>query len=282
MRFPFLKINRMKLGIYGCIIICMGGTMCSSSSELPTPSEKVVKQESTVKEKLKVSDFIHDYSLIWEDNFDGSVINMDKWKYRAEGTVRGFATVSKETIALDGNGNLVIQTRKVGDTYQVGQLTTDGLFAQKFGYFECRAQMQKYMGTHSAFWLQSNTMGIENNNPTVNGTEIDIFEYHRKTSNQIHHNLHWNGYGSAHKQVGSSLTIPFIGTDFHTFGLLWTEKEYIFFVDGVETWRTTQAVSHIPEYIILSTELTGFGGDHLHNNYPDGIIYDYVKVYRAK
>jgi len=252
---------------------------CSSGKDFPTKDQESEERPET-GQKLKVSDFIDGYKQVWEDDFNGTVLDASKWKYRAEGTVRGYATVSgAETIALDGKGNLVIRTTKKNGKYYVGQVTTDGIFAQKFGYFECRAQMQQHLGTHSAFWLQSNTMAVEDNNPKANGTEIDIFEYHRKTSNQVHHNLHWNGYGSAHRQAGTAKTIPFIGSGFHTFGLLWTAEEYVFFVDGEETWRTKEAVSHIPEYLILSTELTGFGGEHRHENYPDSVVFDYVKVY---
>jgi len=33
----------------------------------------------------------------------------------------------------------------------------------------------------------------------------------------------------------------------HTFGLSWKPDEYIFYVDGKETWRTKRAISHAPE-----------------------------------
>ena len=274
-----LRYRQIKMALIGSLAI--GLLACSPGSELPDRKDPA-KENPIEKPKTKVSDFIDRYKLIWSDDFEGTVLDTKKWKYRAEGSVRGFATVSRETISLDGKGNLVIQTSKKDGKYYVGQVTTDGIFAQKFGYFECRAQVNKYLGTHSAFWLQTNTMGIENNDPRNNGTEIDIFEYHRKTSNQVHHNLHWNGYGVGHKNVGVALSSPGIDTGYHTFGLLWTDKEYIFFVDGVETWRTSEALSHIAEYIILSTELTGFGGNHLHENYPDSILFDYVKAYVEK
>ena len=43
------------------------------------------------------------------------------------------------------------------------------------------------------------------------------------------------------------------------YSLVWND-EYIFYVDGKETWRTTEAVSHRTEYMILSAELSGWGG----------------------
>lgn len=274
-----LQYKKTKISL----VISIAAILLSCAPERVLPDKKEPEEKKiNEKVKMKVSDFIDHYMLTWSDDFDGIELDTKKWKYRAEGAVRGHATVSRETISLDGKGNLVIQTIKKDDKYYVGQVTTDGIFAQKFGYFECRAQVNKYMGTHSAFWLQTNTMTKENNDPWNNGTEIDIFEYHRKTSNQVHHNLHWNGYGAGHKNLGVTLISPGIDKGYHTFGLLWTDKEYVFFVDGVETWRTSEAISNIAEYIILSTELTGFGGNHLHENYPDNIMFDYVKVYQKK
>ena len=71
-----------------------------------------------------------------------------------------------------------------------------------------------------------------------------------------------------------------IHNGFHTFAVEWTEQEYIFYVDGVETWRTKEAVSHIAEYMILSAELTGWGGNYHEADFPDRVIFDYVRVYK--
>jgi len=98
----------------------------------------------------------------------------------------------------------------------------------------------------------------------------------------VYHNLHWDGYGVDHKHIGAQ--IPFAGIDkgFHTFGLEWTKDAYIFYVDGKETWRTSSAVSQRKEFMILSTELTGWGGDPALGNFPDEVGFDYVRVYQLK
>jgi beta-glucanase (GH16 family) len=98
----------------------------------------------------------------------------------------------------------------------------------------------------------------------------------------VYHNLHWNGYGKHHKSEGIKVKIEGVDKGFHTFGLEWNADEYVFYVDGKETWRTTEAVSHRPEYMILSAELTGWGGDFSKSNFPDKVIFDYVRVYKEK
>ena len=39
------------------------------------------------------------------------------------------------------------------------------------------------------------------------------------------------------------------------------------------------AVSHIPDYMMLSAELSGWGGDFSESDFPDKVIFDYVRVY---
>lgn len=220
------------------------------------------------------------YTLVWNDEFDGESIDTGKWNFRAEGTVRYFATVSRNTISLNGEGQLyILVTKDENGNYFVGQLGTQGKYETCFGYFECRARMNRSIGPHVAFWLQSSDIA-KTGNPQINGTEIDIFEYHRKTPDFVHHNLHWDGYGTDHKTTGIQIPWPGIGEGFHTFGLEWNKNEYVFYVDGKETWRTTTAVSHREEYLILSTELTGFGGNPSEGTFPDTVIFDYVRVYK--
>lgn len=222
------------------------------------------------------------YKLVWNDEFDGTTINPAKWNFRGEGTVRNYATVSRNTISMDGKGHVSIKvTKDAAGKYYVGQLGTQGIFEPMYGYFECSAMVNRSLGPHVAFWLQSPTFG-KTQNPASDGAEIDIFEYHRKEPGIVHHNIHWDGYGDTHKQTGKKYAYPSVGEGYHSFGLEWTKDEYIFYVDGKETWRTSAAVSQRGEYLILSTELTGWGGDPAQGNFPDEVIFDYVRVFQKK
>ena len=248
---------------------------CTNSDDRVMFTEKPV--ETILPEHLK-----DNFQMVWNDEFDGKAINPAKWNFRAEGTVRNYGTVSRQTISLDGKGYVSIKVTKDGNgKYYVGELGTQGIYETTYGYFECRARMNKQPGAHVAFWLQSTNLG-KTGDPAKDGTEIDIFEYHRKTPDLVYHNLHWDGYGVNHKTTGQKVNSPEINSGFHLFGLEWNEKEYIFYVDGKETWRSSSAVSQCNEYLILSTELTGWGGDPASGIFPDEVIFDYVRVFQPK
>lgn len=224
----------------------------------------------------------NNYELVWNDEFNGSALDLTKWNYRAEGAVRNLGTVSRNNVSLNGHGQLSLKVSKAADgTYYISQVGTQDLFSQKYGYFECRAKMNKSLGPHVAFWLQSPTLGATLD-PAVSGAEVDIFEYHRKVPNRVFHNIHWNGYGDAHETDGVASTYTPIGEGYHTFALEWTDKTYIFYVDGMETWRTNSGLSKRDQYIILSAELTGWGGDPAQGNFPDEVLFDYVRVFKKK
>lgn len=217
----------------------------------------------------------HGYKLVWEDNFDGNQIDRTKWEYRAVGKTRGRAIVDSSTIYLDGNGNLVIELKEKDGKFYVGQLATQNKHLFKYGYFECNVYLNKQPGIHSAFWLQSPNVLM--GDPAVNGAEIDIFEYIATDPGGVYNTVHWEYKDS--KSISQRTYIPQVDQGFHTFGLEWTPDKYTFYVDNRQIWQLTRAISQIEEYIILSTEYIGWGGDANPKRLPDKVVFDYVKVY---
>jgi len=221
------------------------------------------------------------YDLFWADEFDGAVLDSTKWRHYHPGKRRDAVNV-EHAVTLDGQGHLVIATSRSGDDYHTGMIATRDKFATAFGYFECRARLQQQVGHWSAFWLQTPTMGKEIGNPAVSGTEIDIFEYLCNFGDSLVHNLHWDGTDAHHKTVGSGAVVPGLSEGWHSFGLQWSEQEYVFYVDGRQTWRTDQAVSMRDQFIILSLEVGEWAGDIARAVLPDSLLVDYVRVYKKR
>lgn len=221
-----------------------------------------------------------DYELVWSDEFDGETLDTAKWMYRGLGPRRKAVNV-KECVALDGEGHLLLTTRRNGDRIETAMIATQGLYQPTFGYFECRVELQDQPGHWSAFWLQSPTVS-KVGDPKETGTEVDIYEYLAKQPDTLHLNLHWDGYGKDHKHTGKKVKLPNLQEGFHTIGLEWTPEKYVFYFDGKPLWETTSGVSHRSEYIILSQEVDDWGGDINDAELPDSSKWDYVRVYQKK
>ncbi|MFH1070487.1 MAG: glycoside hydrolase family 16 protein [Candidatus Glassbacteria bacterium] len=112
------------------------------------------------------------------------------------------------------------------------------------------------------------------------GTEIDIMEKAWAREDRINHALHWDGYGEQHKSDAVQRVIPEISQGYHTFGLDWRPEEYVFYVDGKQSWRTSAGgVSQVPAYAKLTDEVGDWAGDISKAELPDYFYVDYVRVY---
>jgi len=225
-----------------------------------------------------------DYHLVWADEFDGEDLDRTKWDYRGLGKRREAVNV-RDTVRLDGEGHLVLTTKRVGDEIHTAMIGTQGKYETAFGYFECRVKMQGTHGHWSAFWLQSLTLGAKIGDLEESGAEIDIYECFLSRNGWVSHNVHWDGYEDDHKHAGSGRkNVENLLDGYHTFGLEWTPNEYVFYIDGQESWRTSEGVSLAKEYIILSLEVGPKEARIVRKdpNFEDSIWIDYVRVFQKK
>ena len=226
-----------------------------------------------------------DYKLVWQDEFNGTDLDSTKWKHRYPGP-RKNGVNDPSAVTLDGEGHLVITCSRRDDKILTGMIATDGLFSAKFGYFEARVRFQTQEGWWPGFWLMSGNVANPDkgrgaiDDTANNGTEIDIFEYLRIRGDQLQHALHWNGYGKLHRHTGVHPNIPNLTSGYHTIGCEWLPGQYRFFVDGRLTWETAEAISQIPEYVILSGEVSEWPGDISRARLPDTVSFDYVRVWQ--
>jgi len=253
------------------------------------------------------------FELTWSDEFDGDRLDRSKWlgyidaevPVFDEGVRRrrgGYWTLDMVRVA---DGVLRIPTEYHAEGFAGGPpgwycagLNTSHSMNQRFGYFEVCCKLPKGKGQWSAFWM-FNRQVWEADGSGRGGTEIDIYEspYYRHKlplfKNVVTSNLHYDGYGKAHRMrnVGKfRVTDPY--DTFHTYGLEWNENEYIFYIDGVESGRSSfGGVSQNEQYLILSVEQSanageriGWAGD-IRKNKPGEItdfVVDYVRVYQYK
>jgi hypothetical protein len=241
------------------------------------------KKETELFKPISDTPFVPEkegYELFWHDEFDADRLDTTKWAVRAVGP-RASGYITPEAVEVK-DGHLIIRTFVENDSIITGAVGTQGKFETTYGYFECRAQLQKSTGNWSAFWIQSPSIS-KGEDPGKYGVEIDIFEYFKGQGGDfVSHNLHW-AYGPHQKSTGPFLSkVKGLGEGFHTFAVEWTPEKYAFFVDGLRYYEIRKAVSHIDEYIILSMELPKTRDFLKEARLPDEYVVDYVRVYKKK
>lgn len=216
-------------------------------------------------------------TLVFEDTFDGETLDPERWD--VSGTVRRRGGMWRgENTFLDGEGNLVVRFDTSDGSYNGGCVTSKEKF--RFGYFEARIKLNDHPGHWLGFWLMDgavNRVGDDGRD----GTEIDIVESPWRGSGKVSHALHWDGYGEDHRSVGHHAAVADLEEGYHTFAVDWFEHGYVFYVDGVETWRTYAGeVCQVPLSILFSDELGGWSGKADDATLPDDSLIDWVRVWR--
>ena len=234
------------------------------------------------------------YSLVFEDEFEGNALNTDVWQYRGSGPRRG--GFNAESQVRVENGNMIITGDYQSDgTYGEGWYTGMVKLRERYckGYFEIRCKVNAGSGFWSAFWIQADApYNASVSKGGVGGAEIDIFESMSYDNfigkNSVSQTVHCAGVDGVQEGFQSLMLGDFYGNniyeEYNTYGLEWTDEEYIFYINGVETRRTSfgNGVSEVMEDVIVSLEIPE--GEKLEaldkENYSTEFVVDYVKIYQ--
>lgn len=254
------------------------------------------------KDKIDMSKFV----LEWDDEFENG-FDTKRWQghyvYGANDTqLRDTAWWNREQVSFTDDGCLKITAEykedgpKGAGYYSYGMETNPNKcydsgyegYEQLYGYFEIRCILPKGAGINPAFWLLCDGMFDDPTDGGITGAEIDILEtntdYDPKSPsfNSIVQTIHVDSYDEYHKWENQG---EFYADDpynkFNTYGVEWNEDEYIFYINGVETARTSfGGVCQVPLYLIISV---GVNEKIAQNEYmPASMIVDYVRCYQYK
>ena len=199
---------------------------------------------------------------VWRDEFDGNSLDGTKWTalnggWGDEGQqVRNCYTRSDENINVSGGSLNLIGLYKPGATCTGGNTKTGNFtsgFVQtknkayfKYGYIEARIKMPKNKSTWPGFWMSPN------NSPYGPGWpdwgEIDIVETKGSNHQFAASDAHWRDKNTPTGQTGSHRNRQGVippskfgtgndTTEWHTYGVKWTEGKLEYFIDG--EWHHT-------------------------------------------
>ena len=193
---------------------------------------------------------------VWRDEFDGNSLDGTKWTalnggWRDEGQqVRNCYTRSDENINVSGGNLNLIGLYKPGATCTGGNTKTGNFtsgFVQtknkayfKYGYIEARIKMPKNKSTWPGFWMSPNNSPYGPSWPDWG--EIDIVEAKGSNRQFAASDAHWRDKNTPTGQTGSHRNrqgvIPSSKfgtndtTEWHTYGVKWTEGKLEYFIDG--------------------------------------------------
>lgn len=253
-------------------------------------------QQKTASISQDDPDYVQKLVLVWSDEFDGTIVDPDHWTFETGATGWGNQELQNYTNgdnAEVADGKLIITARKVNENMVAGSYTSSRMVTQdkqefQYGRMEIRAKLPSGRGIWPAIWMLGSNFGTAGW-PACG--EMDIMEYVGYEPNVVHSTVHTTS-GSGVNGSGSSMTVETCEEEFHNYGVIWTEKKLVFYVDAPDNVIHTYApASKTPDnwpfdqpgFFILNVAVGGtWGGAQGIDNsiFPTSMQIDYVRVYQ--
>lgn len=271
------------------LIFCLGLAACNKKNPVANDKEKIPTPEG--------------WTLVWNDEFDGTAINFEKWTHEVNAQGGGnnelqYYTNSSENSFIE-NGHLVIQARKEAYTgpegrrdYTSARLRTYRKGDWKYGRLDIKARLPYGKGIWPAIWMMPSESKYGG---WAASGEIDIMELVGHEPNKVYGTLHYGGQFPNNASAGKSFTLPGGGfsDDFHVFTIEWDTTQFRWYVDGIfyssiSQWHTANAPYPAPFdqffYLILNVAVGGNWPGSPDNTtvFPQQLRVDYVRVYKKR
>lgn len=238
------------------------------------------------------------YELVWSDEFNYTGLpDTTKWGYQTGGygwtakEQQNYLKADPDNVGV-ANGALRITAleEQIGrNSHTSTRLVSKGKAEFTRGYFEVRAQVPSGPGIRSSFWMVGDTVSTIG---WPDAGEIDLFEHYGKFPTVMNANVqNFDNYWSKGNQLGAMKIVKGCETDFHTYGLEWTETDLKFSVDGEVYWTFTQPPGRSwkgfpfrwPFYMAATVAVGGVRGPQSKPesaSFPANMYLDYVRVYQ--
>lgn len=243
-----------------------------------------------------------DYKLVWSDEFDYvGTPDPSKWGFDVGPKWHNNelqAYTGREENAFVRDGKLTITARREDlweRHYTSARMTTHGKASWQYGYFEIRAKIPHGVGSWPALWFLPDDIRQGVRWPLCG--EIDMLEHTLVHEDDAVYSLHSQKHNHTRHdtvQYSTSVNVPGLCRQFHTYGLEWTKDSVEYFLDGKsvciyrrtddrEDQTETAWPFDKPYFLILNIAVGGFmGGPVAEEELPFKMEVDYVRVYQKE
>jgi len=190
---------------------------------------------------------VSDWSMVWNDEFDGDAINSKNWTHELDCNGGGnqekqcYTDSTENSYVADGMLNIVALPAEDGAAlpFTSARMNTRYKADFKYGRVEMRAKAPKGQGSWPAFWMMPTD---EEYGEWPHSGEIDIFESVNLGSarqdgtaeNHIYGTLHYGKSWPDNSQSGQAYSLDgdiSPADDFHTYAIEWQEGEIRWYMD---------------------------------------------------
>jgi beta-glucanase (GH16 family) len=208
--------------------------------------------------------------LVFSDEFDGDKLDTAKWGTIGEPTAVTPFKAAKVT-------GVRITLIKKEDMIQTNGITTRGKFEQVRGYFEASIRMNGYKGHGTSFSLRGKDDKVV---PFINalwegGGADYLSPWARYVDEKGQHDLRSDATGTKLLKAGES------SKKFNTYGVLWTEKAFTWFLNGKSVHKVDRTVIDAPMSLSITHRCGEWERPNLNlKQLPDDIEIDWVKIWK--
>ncbi len=233
--------------------------------------------------------------LVWSDEFNETgAPDEDKWGYDIGGNGWGNQELQNYTDSRTNSfvkdGKLIIKALKQNGNWTSARLVTKDKGDWLYGRVEVKAKLPAGKGTWPAVWMLPTDW--EYGGWPKSG-EIDIMEHVGYEMGKIHGTIHTEAYNhSIGTQLGGTIGVNNVASQFHIYAISWTEDEIVWYVDGEEYYRINNPDKTYKEWpfnkrfhLILNLAIGGTwgGAQGIDPSLEEATMeIDYVRVYKKR
>ena len=223
------------------------------------------------------------WQLTFDDEFNGSGLDLQKWtpsdpwgherNHELQAYVKDAFDVQEGVLHIQARKQQAFYSGKQRD-FTSGMMTTRGKFSQRYGRFEIRCRVPKGKGMWPAFWLLPDSPQWP--------PEIDALEILGHEPNKVYLTQHFRDAQGKHGSHGGSWVGPDFSAGFHEFAVEWSPQAIVWFVDGVERFRSEKDIPDGKMYVLVNLAVGGDwpGAPDEATQFPADFAVDYVRVYQ--